>query len=73
MIFIHYIVISSLVIGLLNLVAVLFLSNALFRILLYRPFRDIGDETNPEPDRKGLVDLKQSMTYDPRFATKKSK
>lgn len=67
----HYIVASSLVVGIVNLVAVLFLSNALFRILLSPPDRQRQDAE--ESGDKGLVDVAPTMTYDPRFVPKKAK
>lgn len=63
----YSLVASSLVVGTLNLVAVLFLSNALFRILMV-PKRPIPGE--PKSEEKGLVDIRQTMTYDPRFSSK---
>lgn len=67
----HYIVVSSLVVGIVNLMAVLFLSNALFRILLPTPDRQKRD--SEEFSDNGLVDVAPTMTYDPRFAPKKAK
>jgi hypothetical protein len=64
----YYIAISSLVVGFLNLIAVLFLSNAMFRILL--PSKVVLEKNTPKAPEKGLVDLKQTMTYDPRFTAK---
>ena len=52
----------------LNLVAILFLSNSLFRVL-------VPKESEPESARasttseRGLVDPKAVPTYDPRFRT----
>lgn len=53
----------SLFVGVVNLVAVLFLSNAFFRVMVS------GREPVAPPPRgeRGLVDLRESGTYDPRF------
>jgi len=67
----HYMVISLLVVGLLNLFAILFLSNAIFRILISRSVQTARRPS--EVEGGGLIDIKQSMTYDPRFEPKKQK
>jgi hypothetical protein len=64
----YSIVVSSLVVGVLNLIAVLFLSNAMFRILLAS--RAPPEKKTSKSPEKGLVDVKQTMTYDPRFSAK---
>lgn len=53
----------SIFLGVLNLVALLFLSNAFFRVMVS------GREpvAPPPRDERGLVDLRESGTYDPRF------
>jgi hypothetical protein len=55
---------ASVFLGVLNLVALTLLSNALFR------FMNLDDqEPPPSPTKEdgGLVDLKDTPTYDPRF------
>lgn len=58
----------SIFVGLVNLVAVLFLSNAFFRVMVY------GREpvAPPRSDDRGLVDPRESGTYDPRFRSSKT-
>lgn len=56
----------------LNLVAVLFLSNAVFRFIV--SFKSDEEEittlkSRPNTPEGGLVDLKAVPTYDPRFRT----
>lgn len=59
----HYLCIVSCVVSFVNLIAILFLSNALFRI-----FSNAGSELPPpRQDESGLVDVRESPTYDPRF------
>jgi hypothetical protein len=63
---------ASCFVSLANLVATLFLSNALFRVLVSE-----RDYPPPEPPRlepprpatpdKGLVEVSETPTYDPRF------
>lgn len=52
----------TLAVSIANLAAVVFLSNSIFRMLVRR-------DILPPPARpqSGLVDLKDSPTYDPRF------
>lgn len=63
MIYLYIMTGVSLFVGVVNLVAVLFLSNAFFRVMIS------GSEpvAPPPKDERGLVDLKESGTYDPRF------
>jgi hypothetical protein len=55
----------SLFVSLINLVAILFLSNSMFRLLINKE----AETREPVAAKRdeGLVDVKQSMTYDPRF------
>lgn len=65
-----YILVSaSIAVGVFNLIAVLFLSNSLFRMFLSNPPKGrLYKKT--DSDDKGLVDMAQTLTYDPRFAAK---
>lgn len=49
-----------------NLVAVIFLSNSLFRILV-RGEGPVLPRAEPERPQAGLVDPGRNATYDPRF------
>lgn len=63
MIMLHYLCVFSCLISFVNLIAILFLSNALFRILS-------GPTRRPAPsaqEESGLVELRDVPTYDPRF------
>lgn len=55
----------SLLVSSLNLVAILFLSNSVFRLLVNKE----AEAREPVAAKRdeGLVDVRQSMTYDPRF------
>jgi len=59
----YFMVGASLVVGVLNFLAVIFLSNAMFRFI--SPDRQ---ESPPPPSREsGLMDPRETPTYDPRF------
>jgi len=70
MIFLYWFVGASCFISILNLVAVLFLSNAFFRLMV-RERDDASREPvalpRVSPDERGLVDIGTVDNYDPRF------
>ena len=51
------------VLSALNLIFVLFLSNAIFRLF----YREDSTRSDAESEPGGLVDVRDSPTYDPRF------
>jgi len=58
-----YLCVVSCVLSFVNLVAVLFLSNALFRIFS----GNSRTSSLPKQNESGLVEVREVPTYDPRF------
>lgn len=69
MIYLYFLVGASALVGVVNLFAIILLSNAIFR-LMNPPSGLVPPPENPR-DSAGLVDPVATPTYDPRFRSKK--
>jgi hypothetical protein len=58
-----YLVSISCALSFLNLIFILFLSNSIYRLFT----RGMPKQSSLKIEDKGLVDIKDSPTYDPRF------
>jgi len=67
----QYILLSaSCFLSFLNFVSLILLSNAIFRLLVPNKKPPLVSSEAPPAQESGLIDLKQSSTYDPRFASR---